>query len=418
MKILLKQAKIIDPSSSFNNEQKDILIEKGQIVEIKDQIKEDKKYTIIQSSDLHVSKGWIDLKAHFCDPGQEYKETLESGLEKAAKGGFTRVGVLPSTTPVMDQRISIDSLYRKAAKNLTGVIPMGCLSKQMEGKELAELYDMQIAGAALFTDDRLSTDAAVLSNALMYAQNFEGKIVVSLGNSSLSKNIQVNEGEASLKTGLKGDPIISEIIEIERHLRVLEYSGGSLHISGVSTKHGATLIAKAKKKGLSVTAEAHVMNLCFDESEVLEFNTRFKTLPPLRNKKDTKSLVKLLSEGAIDCVVSNHRPTDEDEKEVDFENATFGAPHVQTLFSAMNTNTQLKLNELISILSDRPANIIGITTRPIEKNSVADITIFDPNENFDASTLSSKDKKYSPFDLSKLKGKVIGVVRDGKFNMN
>tara|TARA_B100001057_G_scaffold490217_1_gene578029 strand:- start:3089 stop:4345 length:1257 start_codon:yes stop_codon:yes gene_type:complete len=418
MKILLKQAKIIDPSSSFNNEQKDILIEKGQIVEIKDQIKEDKKYTIIQSSDLHVSKGWIDLKAHFCDPGQEYKETLESGLEKAAKGGFTRVGVLPSTTPVMDQRISIDSLYRKAAKNLTGVIPMGCLSKQMEGKELAELYDMQIAGAALFTDDRLSTDAAVLSNALMYAQNFEGKIVVSLGNSSLSKNIQVNEGEASLKTGLKGDPIISEIIEIERHLRVLEYSGGSLHISGVSTQHGATLIAKAKKKGLSVTAEAHVMNLCFDESEVLEFNTRFKTLPPLRNKKDTKSLVKSLSEGAIDCVVSNHRPTDEDEKEVDFENATFGAPHVQTLFSAMNTNTQLKLNELISILSDRPANIIGITTRPIEKNSVADITIFDPNENFDASTLSSKDKKYSPFDLSKLKGKVIGVVRDGKFNMN
>ncbi len=418
MKILLKQAKIIDPSSSFNNEQKDILIEKGQIVEIKDQIKEDKKYTIIQSSDLHVSKGWIDLKAHFCDPGQEYKETLESGLEKAAKGGFTRVGVLPSTTPVMDQRISIDSLHRKAAKSLTGVIPMGCLSKQMEGKELAELYDMQIAGAALFTDDRLSTDAAVLSNALMYAQNFEGKIVVSLGNSSLSKNIQVNEGEASLKTGLKGDPIISEIIEIERHLRVLEYSGGSLHISGVSTQHGATLIAKAKKKGLSVTAEAHVMNLCFDESEVLEFNTRFKTLPPLRNKKDTKSLVKSLSEGAIDCVVSNHRPTDEDEKEVDFENATFGAPHVQTLFSAMNTNTQLKLNELISILSDRPANIIGITTRPIEKNSVADITIFDPNENFDASTLSSKDKKYSPFDLSKLKGKVIGVVRDGKFNMN
>ena len=418
MKILLKQAKIMDSSSNFNNEQKDILIENGQIVEIKDQIKEDKKYTIIKSADLHVSKGWIDLKAHFCDPGHEYKETLASGLEKAAKGGFTHVGILPSTEPVMDQRISIDSLYRKASKHLTGVIPMGCLSKQMEGKELAELYDMQIAGAALFTDDRLSTDAAVLSNALMYAQNFEGKIVVSLGNSSLSKNIQVNEGDASLKTGLKGDPIISEIIEIERHLRVLEYSGGSLHISGVSSKDGADLIAKAKKKGLNVTAEAHVMNLCFDESEVLEFNTRFKTLPPLRNKKDTKALIKSLSEGAIDCVVSNHRPTDEDEKELDFENAAFGAPHVQTVFAAMNTNTQLKLNELISILSDRPANIIGITPRPIEKNSLADITIFDPKENFDASTLSSKDEQYSPFDLTNLKGKVIGVVRDGKFNLN
>ena len=418
MKVLLKQAKIIDHTSAFHKKHKDILINNGKIIEIADQIKTDKNYKTIESKDLHVSKGWIDLKAHFCDPGHEYKETIESGLDKASKGGFTQVGVLPSTHPVMDQKASIDSLYRKAKQKATGIIAMGCLTKQMKGKELAELYDMQQSGAAFFTDDRISTDAAVLSNALMYAQNFSGKIVVSLGNSSLSKNSQVNEGHASLKTGLKGDPNVSEIIEIERHLRVLEYSGGSLHISGVSTQEGAELIAKAKKKGLRVTAEAHVINLCFDESEVISFNTKFKTLPPLRNTKDKKALVKALSEGAIDCVVSNHRPTDEDEKEVDFESASFGAPHIQTVFAAMNTNLKIGVAELISILSDRPSDILGISMEPIEKDCIANITIFDPSEKFDSNLLSKKDKLYSPFDVSKLQGKVIGVIRDGQFNMN
>lgn len=418
MKILLKQAKIIDASSTYNKKCKDILIDNGKIIEIQDQIKENKKYKVIASNNLHVSKGWIDLKANFCDPGHEYKETIDTGLNKAAKGGFTQVGILPSTEPVMDQKISIDSLMRKASPNLTGIIPMGCLTKKMGGKELAELYDMQKAGAALFTDDRMSTDAATLSNALMYAQNFSGKIVVSIGNSSLSKNTQVNEGEASLKTGLKGDPYIAEIIEIERYLRVLEYSGGSLHISGVSTQEGSDLIAKAKKKGLRITAESHVMNLCFDESEVLSFNTRFKTLPPLRNKKDSKGLVKALISGAIDCVVSNHRPTDEDEKEVDFESAAFGAPHIQTVFAAMNSNTSLELIDLIAILSDRPADVLGISVNAIEKDCITNMTIFDPSENFDSDLLSKKDKLYSPFDVSKLQGKVIGVFRDGQFNMN
>ena len=167
-----------------------------------------------------------------------------------------------------------------------------------------------------------------------------------------------------------------------------------------------------------MTAETHVINLCFDNSEVLAFNTRFKTLPPLRNPKDTKALVKALAEGAIDCVVSNHRPTDEDEKEVDFESASFGAPHIQTVFAAMNTCTTLKLVELISILTDRPSDTVGISTESIEKECIANITIFDPNENFDANLLSKKDKLYSPFDVSELKGKVIGIARDGQFNMN
>ena len=164
MKVLLKQAKIIDQTSAFHKKHKDILINNGKIIEIADQIKTNKNYKTIESKDLHISKGWIDLKVHFCDPGHEYKETIESGLDKASKGGFTQVGVLPSTQPVMDQKASIDSLYRKATRKTTGIIAMGCLTKQMKGKELAELYDMQQSGAAFFTDDRIYTDTSVLSN--------------------------------------------------------------------------------------------------------------------------------------------------------------------------------------------------------------------------------------------------------------
>ena len=418
MKVLLKQAKIIDSTSEFHNKKKDILIENGRIIKIDDKLNKEGESQVIESEDLHVSKGWIDLKAHFCDPGHEYKETIQSGLDKAAKGGFTQVAVLPSTSPVMDQKASIDSILRKAEGHAVAVIPMGCLTKGMKGKELAELFDMQKAGALLFTDDRVATEAGVLSNALMYAQNFNARITVSVGNASLTKNAQVNEGQASLKTGLKGDPEVSEIIEIERHLRILDYTKGTLHISGVSTIEGVNLIREAKKKGLLVSADTHIMNLCFDESKVLDFDTRFKTHPPLRNNKNNKALWLALKEGVIDCVVSNHRPTDQDEKEVDFESAEFGAPHLQTLFAALNTANNLSTNELIEVLAEKPAKLLEIQTTGIKVDTMANLTIFDPSLNFDTNTLSKKDKAFSPFDLGKLKGLVIGIIKKGNQKMN
>lgn len=417
MKVLLKQAKIIDSTSEFDNKNKDILIEDGKITKIEDHINQVEGAKIIESKNLHVSKGWIDLKAHFCDPGHEYKETIQSGLDKAAKGGFTQVAVLPSTNPVMDHKASIDSLLRKAENHAVQVVPMGCLTKEMKGKELAELFDMKAAGARLFTDDRISAEAGVLSNALMYAQNFNAQIIVSVGNASLTRNAQVNEGEASLKTGLKGDPEVSEIIEIERHLRILDYTKGSLHISGVSTIEGINLIREAKEKGLLVTADTHIMNLCFNETMVLDFDTRFKTHPPLRNTKNNKELWAAIKEGVIDCVVSNHRPTDQDEKDVDFESAGFGAPHLQTVYAALNTYNELKTSELINIISERPSRILGIESLSIRTDNMANLTIFDPSLSLDPDTLSKKDKAFSPFDLSELKGLVIGIMQRGKHNM-
>ena len=418
MNVLLKQAKIIDPSSSHHNVRKDILIKSGVIMLIEDDIDTNEVDQIIESKNLHVSRGWIDLKAHFCDPGHEYLETIASGLEKAASGGFTRVAILPSTNPVMDHKASIDSVFRKSQGFASQPIPMGCLTKGMKGDELAELFDMQNSGAGLFTDDRISISPGVLNNALMYVQNFNGQITVSVGNPLLYKNAQLNEGMASLKTGLKGEPSVSEIIEIERHLRIVEHTNGKLHISGVSTEEGTNLIAAAKKKGLNITAEAHIMNICFDDSKVLDFDTSYKTMPPLRAKSDAKALLKALKNGTIDCIVSNHRPTDEDQKDVDFENASFDTPQLQTLFAALNSMQDMNVELLVTILRERPASLLNLNDNSIENKSLANITIFDPNENFDISVLSSKDKKYSPFNIETLKGKVIGVFNNGNLKLN
>lgn len=415
MKLLLKQAKIIDSTSKFNNKKKDILIENGHIVRIEENLDIKEGYEVVESKNLHVSKGWIDLKSHFCDPGHEYKETVETGLEKAAQGGFSQVAVLPSTAPVMDHKASIDSVLKKAETSPVTVIPMGCLTKEMKGRELAELYDMQSAGAKIFTDDTTNTTVSVLNNALMYAKNFQGKIAVNIGNAALSKNTQVNEGEASLRTGLKGDPEVSEIMEIEAYLRVLEYSKGVLHISGVSTKEGAQLIAQAKKKGLNVTADVHIMNVCFDESEVVNFDTRFKTQPPLRSLSNMNAMWEALESGAIDCVVSNHRPTNSDEKEVDFENATFEGPQLQTVFPALNTFGALPQSKLIEILCERPASVLNIEIQSIASDTEANLTIFDPDEKFDSDSLQYNDKSYTAFDLSALIGRVIGIVHAGKY---
>jgi dihydroorotase len=418
MNVLLKQAKIIDKSSSHHNSKKDILIENGIITAINDQIDVNQADKVISSKNLHVSQGWIDLKAHFCDPGHEYIETIETGLNKAASGGFTKVAILPSTKPVMDQNGSIDSVFRKAQHSATLPLPMGCLTKGMKGDELAELFDMRNSGAVMFTDDRISTSSGVLNNALMYAQNFNGQITVSVGNASLYKNAQVNEGVASLKTGLKGEPSISEVIEIERHLRILEHTNGRLHLSGVSTEEGARLIAAAKKKGLNVTAETHIMNLCFEDEKVLDFDTNFKTIPPLRKKSDVQALINALKEGVIDCVVSNHRPTNEDEKDVDFETASSDTPQLQTLFPALNSISKIDAELLVTILAERPAKILKIKHNVIENKGLANITIFDPTEKFDALVLSSKDKKYSPFNIDSLQGKVLGIMNNGNLKLN
>ena len=420
MKVLIKQAKILDSSSEFNGEIKDVLLINGKISDISNEIKSTDNNTVqIRSKNIHLSKGWIDLKAHFCDPGDEYKETLSSGLDGAASGGFTHVAVLPSTKPVIDHKSLVEYVLRKSESHAVELIPMACITKLMQGRELSEMNDLKNAGAILFSDDSSTPEAQTLKNALLYGDNHECKIIVNSFNNSLSSEIQVNEGMASLKTGLKADPEISEIIEIEKHIRLVEYTEGSLHLSGISTKEGLKLIKAAKKKGLKITADVHVMNLCFNESKVVDFDTSYKTLPVLRSQKNVEALWKGLEDNTIDFVVSDHRPSVKEDKEREFEDATFGAPQLQTLFSALNSKNTLQLEKLVQILSDNTRNFIQKPSPSIKIGNLADLTIFDPSVEFSFDSNQRKENiLYSPFQHDKLTGKVLGIVNNNKLVLN
>ncbi|MFT3701788.1 MAG: dihydroorotase [Agriterribacter sp.] len=414
MDILIRKAVITYPGSALNGQVKDILIKNGIISSITENCT-DKVDTVIEQQGLHVSPGWVDVFAHFCDPGYEFKETLETGANAAAAGGYTHVFVLPNTNPVVHSKSQTEYIREKSRALPVNIHAIGAISKNAEGKELAEMYDMFSNGAIAFSDGLKPVQSSgVMLKALQYVKAFEGVVIQLPDDKSIGAHGLMNEGIVSTRLGLPGKPVISEEMMIARDIELAAYAESKLHFTGISSKKSLQHIQAAKQKGLQVTCSVTPLHLFFSDEDLLSYDTNLKSNPPLRTPEHRDALLDAVKKGEIDIIASHHYPQEWDSKTCEFEYAGYGAIALETAFGVAGS-VGINADRWVEMCAINARNIFGLQAAEIKEQSIADITLFNPSETFlfDQKNIQSKSKN-SPFVGKSLKGKVIGVINGDK----
>lgn len=414
----LRNVLVVDRGSEWNGQRVDLSLEAGRISKITPtgalaipagaQVKEGGC----------ISPGWVDMRCELTDPGHEWLEDLESLSRAAIAGGFTHVLGLPTTVPAMHNAGQVRALLHRAERLPIHLHVAGAMSVGTDGKDLAELYDMQQAGAVAFTDGRRGTQSGgLVLRALQYLQGFHGLLINSPVDQALAEECMVAEGVSSVKMGLKGMPETAELVMLERDLRLLGHYGGRLHIGPVTTAAGVAAIRAAKAGGLQVTAETSALYLLLDESENEAFDAVTKVYPPLRDKASVVALREGVLDGTIDVVSSGHHPQGLEEKTHDFVDAGFGADCLETAFAGAWTGVaggEGALEALIGALSSGPRWVLGLPGVSVMEGAVADLTHFDPEANWTPVVGDIRSKsKFNPLVGRELRGRVLGVVSRG-----
>ncbi len=417
MNLIFKKARIIEPGNSFHNQVIDIKIKNGIIEKISPNIQSEESFKEIELDNLHISAGWFDTSVSLGEPGYEERETIANGLEVAAKSGFTGIALQPNSNPTIDNQSQVHFVKQKSNGFTTELYPIGALTKNSDGNDLAELFDMKNAGAIAFGDYNKSIENAnLLKVAIQYAQDFNGLLIAFSQDSNIKGKGIVNEGITSTELGLKGIPALAEELIIARNLFILEYTGGKIHIPTISTSKSVELIKEAKKKGLKVTCSVAVHNLFFNDTILKGFDANFRVTPPIRTEEDRKALINGVLDGTIDCITSDHNPIDIEYKKLEFDLAKNGTIGLETAYTALQTilPTDVIIEKLTS-----GRKIFGIDELSIKEGEKANISLFNPegSSELGQENILSKSKN-SAFLGSSVKGKVYGVYNQKSLTLN
>jgi dihydroorotase len=422
MQLLLKNVRIVEMDSVEKIHEfslQDIFIKDGKIEEIGQNLNSDAKTTVWDCQGAVASPAWMDVGIQTGDPGFEHREDLQSAAAAAAAGGFTAVACFPNTNPAIHSKTEVLYVKNSTSDSIVDFFPIGAVSQNCEGKDLAELFDMFQSGAVAFSDGRRPVqDSGLLLRAMDYAKAFNGLIFNHPNLKTIASGGQMHEGLVSTTLGLKGLPSIAEDVMVQRDLSLSEYAGARLHIHLISTKKSVDMIRAAKKAGLPITASVAIANLCFTDEKLTDFDTNWKVLPPLRQETDRKALLKGVEDGTIDFICSNHNPQDIEAKNLEFTYAEFGMSGLETALALSCTYLlkKISLSELIKKWAIQPRKILGLPIPKIEKGALAELTIFQPEQSFTflEKNLQSKSAN-SPLFGTELKGKVLGIVNGKKY---
>ena len=412
-KLVLQGGTILDPLSG-RSKKGNVVIERNKIKSV-GSTGGAKGETKIDCSGLVITHGFCDVHVHFREPGREDKETLQTGSRAALAGGFTRVCVMPNTSPPLDTPESIRFIVEKAEECPVHIHPIGAVTKGQKGQELTEIQGIISEGAVALSDDGLPiSDAQVMRLALEYTSMFDKPVINHAEDECLRNNGLMHEGEISTRLGLAGNPSLAEAIMIQRDLELANMIQAKLHVPHVSSAGGAANIRRMKKLNPNITAEVTPHHLFFNDQALLEYNTNFKVAPPIRTEDDRKELIKAVKDGTFDCIATDHAPHTIEEKEATFESAPFGMIGLESCFGAVNKILDMPLKELLKLLTVNPRHVMGFEEDLFKVGCAAELTILDPDQEwiYKEQNIYSKSRN-TPFIGEKLKGKVRYTISKG-----
>jgi dihydroorotase len=410
--VLIQQLRVADPQSEFFNQLIDLYIVDGIIREAGPALKPTADSVQINGTGHWVSPGWVDVLADYREPGFEHKETIATGLAAAAAGGFTRVLLAPNTKPALDNKSTVRYVMRQAAGHAVNLHPLGAVSKELGGKELAEMLDMRAHGALAFSDGwQPVQNSNVMLKALEYVKAFNGIVLQLPVDTALASGGLMHEGPVSTRLGMAGVPPLAESLMVHRDLELLAYTGSRLHISGVSTEASLRLIRQAKDKGLDVTCSVTPYHLVLTDEALTTYDSVYKVSPPLRPEADRRALVAALADGTIDCIASHHRPQEWDAKAKEFDYAGEGMNVQELVFPILwhHTGREVGLDRLVDALALAPRRIFGLPMPGLSIGAEAELTIFTTEGQTSLSAMQSMSAN-NPFVGQNLQGHVSGII--------